>query len=206
VGILPGLLDIFSKQSIKENKLRVHLDDPLAVHKLSRQLSDFLSCSVKKEKPIILCIGTDRSTGDSLGPLTGWRLTSLLHDTGIEVFGTVDNPLHAQNLVQNLSAISEKTSRHPVIAVDACLGQHTNVGTVLLVQEALKPGSGVCKELPPVGDISISGIVNVGGFMELQVLQNTRLSLVLKMSQIIANSIYLAVNKNNKLETAKGAL
>ncbi|MDQ0659408.1 putative sporulation protein YyaC [Paenibacillus sp. W2I17] len=59
----------------------------------------------------------------------------------------------------------------------------------------LKPGAGVNKELPPVGDIHLTGIVNVGGFMEYFVLQNTRLSLVMRMSEIISSSLYSAIRE-----------
>ena len=55
-----------------------------------------------------------------------------------------------------------------------------------------KPGAGVNKQLPEVGDIHITGIVNVSGFMEFFVLQNTRLNLVMKMAKTIANGIYQA--------------
>ncbi|MGH2168427.1 DUF1256 domain-containing protein, partial [Enterococcus faecalis] len=48
---------------------------------------------------------------------------------------------------------------------------------------------GVKKDLPPVGDIHITGIVNISGFMEFTVLQNTRLNLVLKMAKLIAAGI-----------------
>jgi putative sporulation protein YyaC len=58
----------------------------------------------------------------------------------------------------------------------------------------VRPGAGVNKELPPVGDIHMTGIVNVGGFMEYFVLQNTRLNLVVKMSEIIAQSLLKAVH------------
>ncbi|MCL6574238.1 MAG: DUF1256 domain-containing protein, partial [Bacillus sp. (in: Bacteria)] len=46
------------------------------------------------------------------------------------------------------------------------------------------------KDLPAVGDIHITGIVNVSGFMEFFVLQNTRLNLVMNMAKTIANGIY----------------
>lgn len=200
MGFLPNLLDYFSTPKIKDTKLRVHMDDPLAVMKLSDYLAGCLAQNPKKEKPVLLCIGTDRSTGDSLGPLTGWRLTTLLQGAGINIYGTVDHPVHAQNLEDNLALIRTKSPLHPIIAIDACLGSPSNIGTILIEQEPLKPGAGVAKTLPPVGDLSISGIVNVGGFMELQVLQNTRLSLVLKMSHVIANSIFLAMQKINRQE------
>ena len=45
------------------------------------------------------------------------------------------------------------------------------------------------KELPEVGDIHINGIVNVSGFMEYFVLQNTRLHLVMSMANTLSESL-----------------
>jgi putative sporulation protein YyaC len=53
----------------------------------------------------------------------------------------------------------------------------------------------VNKSLPEVGNIHITGIVNVSGFMEYFVLQNTRLSLVMNMAEIISTSIKKACLK-----------
>ena len=68
------------------------------------------------------------------------------------------------------------------------------MGNVAYATGPLRPGAAVNKDLPPVGDMAISGIVNVGGFMEYVVLQNTRLSLVMNMANKIAqvlNWIYI---------------
>ena len=63
------------------------------------------------------------------------------------------------------------------------------MGTIKISQGALKPGAGVNKQLPPVGDFHVTGVVNVGGFMEYLVLQNTRLFTVMKMVDIISSGI-----------------
>ena len=76
-----------------------------------------------------------------------------------------------------------------IIAVDACLGKLDNVGCVALGHGPVKPGAAVNKDLPPVGDAYITGIVNVGGFMEHMVLQSTRLNLVVKMADSIAHGL-----------------
>ena len=47
------------------------------------------------------------------------------------------------------------------------------------------------KQLPEVGKMHIIGVVNVGGFMEYLVLQNTRLSLVMRMAEVISESLIL---------------
>lgn len=182
-----------------EDNMRVHINDICSILNLTKKLVSLIEMSEKKEAPHILCIGTDRSTGDSLGPLTGWRLKKLLYGKNISVFGTIDEPVHAQNLESIVKIINNFGPGHAIIAVDACLGNYRHVETILLESKPLKPGAGVNKVLPAVGDISISGIVNVCGFMEYQILQSTRLSLVMKMSQIISHSIYLSLQKTGFL-------
>lgn len=142
---------------------------------------------------VVLCIGTDRSTGDALGPLTGTKLKSL--NLYPHIYGTLDDPVHATNLTNVISAIQQSFKNPFIIAVDACLGKLENVGCVSLGYGSLKPGAAVNKDLPSVGDCYITGIVNVGGFMEHMVLQSTRLNLVFKMSDAIAHSLSFALNK-----------
>lgn len=141
---------------------------------------------------VVVCIGTDRSTGDSLGPLVG----SHLEQAGVPVMGTLEDPVHATNLEETLKRIPSSTL---VIAVDACLGKLENVGKIDVAKGSLSPGKAVGKDLPDVGDISIFGVVNVGGFMEHLVLQSTRLSLVVGMADCIAKDIKKAVPKKLRL-------
>ena len=58
---------------------------------------------------IILCIGSDRITGDSLGPLIGQQL-SRHRWKNIHIYGTLDAPVHALNLESVLADIKKKTS------------------------------------------------------------------------------------------------
>ncbi len=196
---MKNLGSFFLRHTSREHspqKCSVHVEDTFAVSHLADYLSQSLYCSEKKGLPIIMCIGTDRSTGDSLGPLTGWQLTNLLKHQGLPIYGTLENPVHAVNLAETLDKLRLQECNSPIIAVDACLGRVSPVGSIIAQREPLQPGIGINKNLPAVGDISISGIVNVGGYMEFQVLQNTRLNLVFKMSRIIAHSIYWAIQRN----------
>ncbi|MFY9173935.1 MAG: spore protease YyaC [Peptococcia bacterium] len=176
-------------------KLSVHMDDRRAALRLSEYLSNSLLNMEKKGPPIILCIGTDRSTGDSLGPLTGMQLNTLLKHWNLSLYGSLEEPVHALNLTETIQSFSPEEKGRPLIAIDACLGKTSPVGSIIAQREPLLPGIGLKKNLPAVGDISISGIVNMGGFMELQVLQNTRLNLVFKMAKIIAQGVYWSIQR-----------
>lgn len=170
----------------------VHIDSPMAVHDFDKIFSKYLTTYFTSQYSdlIIMCIGTDRSTGDSLGPLIGYKLEkSMKRYKNIFVKGTLEEPVHAKNIKDSINLVYKNYDRPFIIAIDACLGKLERVGFVSVGQGSLSPGSGVNKVLPSVGDIYIKGIVNLGGFMEYIILQNTRLSTVMKMADLIAEGI-----------------
>ncbi|WP_221567501.1 spore protease YyaC [Alkalihalobacillus sp. TS-13] len=179
--------------SKKPFQYKIHHEDQDAIQEVTRNLVKLLPPS----RPIVIvCIGTDRSTGDSLGPLVGTKLKAK-HSAHYEVYGTLEEPVHAVNLEERLEEIKGKHLNPFIIGIDACLGKLSSVGMVSLGEGPVKPGAAVKKQLPPVGDIHLTGIVNVSGFMEYFVLQNTRLNLVMKMADLIAEGIYLASVRNS---------
>ena len=184
---------------IKDSSINVN--SPLATSTFSRILIDYLQTYYRNPERdlIIMCIGTDRSTGDSLGPLIGYKLDKgLRRYNNVFVHGTLDEPVHAKNLKDSIEYVYS-TYRDPfVIAIDACLGKLERIGYVTVGHGPLKPGAGVNKELPAVGDLHITGIVNLGGFMEYIILQNTRLNLVMRMADTISEAFQYALWKFSK--------
>lgn len=165
------------------------MDEPCAAERLARAIFEFGSRHLNGTGEIVLvCIGTDRSTGDALGPLIGSHLMEHAV-SGCTVLGTLDNPVHATNLADTMLWVSEQFENPLVLAVDACLGRVESVGLLTVGAGSLKPGAAVNKTLPEVGQVYITGVVNVGGFMEFLVLQNTRLSLVWRMARVAAGGI-----------------
>ena len=62
------------------------------------QLENMINSLISPGQPIVvMCIGSDRSTGDSLGPLTGYKLKKARLNN-ISVIGTLNHPVHAANL------------------------------------------------------------------------------------------------------------
>ncbi len=112
----------------RTNTQRINHDDFLAVESLAMELLKFLPRT--QTRPIVfVCIGTDRSTGDSLGPLVG----SFLEEKDISsfhVYGTLDEPIHAVNLNDRLREITIKHQDPYIIGIDACLGRMKNIGFI----------------------------------------------------------------------------
>ena len=172
----------------KGSDFKIDHEDQEAASKLAKSILSHMP-TITSRPIVIVCIGTDRSTGDSLGPLIGTFLEEK-NVSSFHVYGTLEHPIHAVNLEEKLKEIKDKHFNPFIIGIDACLGRTKSVGFIQVGSGPVKPGAGVNKELPEVGDIHITGIVNVSGFMEFFVLQNTRLNLVLNMAKTIANGLH----------------
>lgn len=162
--------------------------DQSAYEELGRELYLLLEHNREHTQPVIvLCIGTDRVTGDSLGPLVGHQLLGSANR--FIVYGNLEEPVHAINLIETMEEIYAEYENPYVIAIDASLGSRDHIGYVTLRQGPLKPGQGISKDLPAIGDISITGIVNLSGRPGAFLLQNTRLYTVMKLVDCIASGI-----------------
>ncbi len=165
------------------NSYTILHSDPGSIKMMSDKITSLLP--VFPREYIVVAIGTDRSTGDALGPLTGTYLKQMqLKHMGI--FGTLHKPVHAQNLDNYIKKINAEYRKPYIIAIDACLGKSSSIGKITLGTGPLSPGAALNKSLPIIGDLHITAVVNVSGFMEYAVLQNTRLSIVSDMATTIA--------------------
>lgn len=139
--------------------------------------------------PVILCIGSDLAIGDSLGPVTGTLIRKKTKGFGAYVYGTLKNPVTAKE-VKYVNDFLHKT--HPnskIIAVDAAVGEDSDVGLIKITDGALRPGSGANKRLGKVGDVSVLGIVAKKSAFSYSLLNLTRLNMVYAMSEIIAGAL-----------------
>lgn len=148
------------------------------------------------EPPVILCIGSDRVTGDCLGPITGHFLK---HEFSLPafVYGSLSDPVTALNLKDVVEFISEKHPCSPIIAIDSALGKKGDVGTVRLLEGGIYPGAATSKSLPKVGDFAVTATVaeNAG-----KALYSVRLGLIFSLSRIIAEAFSKAFKMCGKTE------
>ena len=152
-------------------------------------------------KAVILCVGTDRITGDSLGPLTGYKLLPLFNKLASPpaLYGTLETPVHALNMGDFVSDIYKKYSAPLVVVIDASLGLPRHIGRLTLKQGGIYPGSAVGKKMPAIGDISVTGVVNYYHCPEYSILQNTRLNTVMKMAEVISDGIFQGLTETSRL-------
>lgn len=138
---------------------------------------------------VFVCIGSDRSTGDSFGPLMG----TMLKESGWpNVIGTLEKPCDAHAVERELQALDAASI---VIAIDACLGRPVSVGRFIVADGPLQPGKAIGRRLPSVGHYSVAGVVNMNGPKAYWMLQTTSLYQVLRMAKEAVIAIDSAWNK-----------
>ena len=184
----------------QKRKSKVFHSEENAVEQLQHNISELIPNNTKEI--VVLCIGTDRSTGDSYGPLIGYHLSKNTFQH-VKVYGTIHEPVHALNLKETVEKLKIEHPKAFVIAIDACLGKSSNIGSISTGKGASRPGAALNKELPPVGDVHIHGVVNLNGFMEFFVLQNTRLSIVMKMADVTESALSLALSDFDEKQKSK---
>lgn len=164
-----------------------------AVGRVATAVRAAVQGALLERRPIlVLCIGTDRATGDAFGPLVGSMLESG-DPLRYRSLGSLDHPIHATNLSATLNRIRQEQADPFIVAVDACLGRPTSVGSIQVGRGSIHPGAGVQKGLEPVGDAFVLGVVNTTGIWSEALLQQTRLSLVMRLARATAAGIRLGL-------------
>jgi len=130
----------------------------------------------------IICIGTDCSTGDSLGP---WVGTMLRQRGWKHVIGTLAEPCDANRYPASIASIAPDTT---VIAIDACLGKPESVGEFLVANGPLFPARATGNRLPSIGAISIAGVVGPLSAKPYWSLQRASLLSVITMARVVADA------------------
>lgn len=151
----------------------------------------------EQQELVVVCVGTDRSSGDSLGPFVG----DFLNEKNLPrttVYGTIDHPVMALNLVDTMKHIKKNHPHAFIISIDAALGKEKHLHEIMVRGYPLRPGAALKKNLPEVGDISIIGIVNYqtrDKRLNSKLLQSTRLSHVLEMAKTITCLLEETINE-----------
>ena len=146
----------------------------------------------KNLRPIFICIGSDLVLGDSLGPLVGTFLKN--KNVSSFVYGTLNFPVTAKEVEYARTYVKQMHPNSIAIAIDAAVGNNDDVGLIKVINTGIKPGLGVDKNLGTVGDIGIVGIVSGKSLKNYNLFNLTRLNLIYKMAEQIAEGIANYVN------------
>ena len=111
-----------------------------------------------RKETVVICIGSDKVSGDMLGPLVGSALRED-YDLPVPVYGAVGESVNGVNLDSYVKMIKKRHAGSALIAVDAALGKESDVGKIRLKRGGVKAGGALNRKSDAVGDLGIVGIV-----------------------------------------------
>ncbi len=152
-----------------------------------KNVSGSLKYFFNGDKPVILCIGTDAAIGDSLGPIIGTMLKKANIDAF--VYGTLSSAITAKEVAKIKGLIKATHTNSKLLVIDAAIGDSADVGKIKITPNSIKPGLGANKNLPPIGDVTIMGIVAEKSRSNYAFLNLTRLSPIYSMAEKIAEGV-----------------
>lgn len=103
---------------------------------------------------VFICIGSNKVTGDCLGPLVGSYLKSMYKAT---VYGDMENPINYQNAEKIMKKVENNNGGSLKVVIDSALGK--NIGDIIIDDGKVEIGKGLNKNKNIYGDISIKVVV-----------------------------------------------
>ncbi len=110
-----------------------------------------------KMQVVVMCIGTMKVIGDSVGP----RVGDILKADNIDcyVYGDSVGNINACKIDVYEQLLRACHAGDIVIAVDAALGEKGDVGKIKVVGNGLRPGKALGRSGNPIGDIGVLAVV-----------------------------------------------
>ncbi len=146
---------------------------------------------------IFLCIGTDRITGDTFGPLVGYKLKNIIKcNKYINVLGDLNRTVSNENILEIVEYIKDNYKNPFIISIDSALSTSRNIGDIIVQDKGIYLGSSVRYDKVYIGDMNIQGVVGKNTCVaskNFKLLQNTKLSIVMNMADIVATGILSSI-------------
>ena len=109
---------------------------------------------------VILCVGTNKLIGDSVGPIVGQKLARLLKNKqNVWIYGNTKRNLNLKNAKQILKQIQITHKQAFVITIDAALGPKEMIENTWIGSGIVKIGEALDKQIQYFSNITIKGIV-----------------------------------------------
>ena len=156
-----------------------------------------LSCCLKRlfngNFPVFVCFGSDLSVGDSLGPKIGYNLLNNLNGKCF-IYGTLNATVTAKEADVVYSNIKRLHPKSQIIAIDAAVGNKSDIGLIKVFDDGIKPGLGVNKDLNKFGDVSIIAIIGEKEEFNKNILDGVSVSFIENLTNVISKGIIESLN------------
>lgn len=137
---------------------------------------------------VIFCIGSDRISGDRLGPEVG-SLLRYKYNVPCYVYGVEGTPVNGVNLPEYRRMAAQNHPCAFTLAVDAAVGERSDLGKIKFRRGGVKAGGALGEGHAPLGDVSVMGVVAVKSDSVMTSLLEAPFALVESLAEKIARII-----------------
>lgn len=119
-------------------------------------------------KLLFLCIGSEKISGDCIGPIVGTLLKEK-YRLPFPVLGTEENSVNGTNIRAYKENIKKHFPDYKIIAVDSAVGDEKDLWTIKIREGGVRAGGALDPKVEYVGEV---GILAVVGSKKGNVLEN----------------------------------
>lgn len=118
---------------------------------------------MKKIDYTFVCIGTNRIISDSFGPRVGKKLKQVFYkNENINVYGTIENPIHLKNVEYFLKKIENKNQ---IILIDSAIGRKEDIGNTYVNRGGMEIGKAFNHSIYIPANINIKTVIGAKEYM-----------------------------------------
>lgn len=118
---------------------------------------------MKKIDYTFVCIGTNRIISDSFGPRVGKKLKQIFYkNENINVYGTMENPIHLKNVEYFLKKIENKNQ---IILIDSAIGRKEDIGNTYVNRGGMEIGKAFNHSIYIPANINIKTVIGAKEYM-----------------------------------------
>jgi len=147
---------------------------------------------------VILCIGTNKIIGDSIGPVVGQKLKEQKMKETVCIYGDMIKTINFKNAKEVIENIFKTYQKPFIITVDSALGIKTMVSKIVVNKGIVRLGKSLGRSICYASHITIKGVVgeNKNTYEDnIKVLNEVKPELIWYLSNIMAEGIKQEINK-----------
>lgn len=147
---------------------------------------------------VILCIGTNKLIGDSIGPVVGQKLKEENIQEKICIYGDMKQTINFKNAKQVIEKIFKIYEKPFIITIDSALGKQTMINKIVVNKGIIRIGKSLGRSICYPSHITIKGVVgeNKNTFEDnIAILKTVQPKLIWELSNTMVEGIKQEIGK-----------
>ena len=147
---------------------------------------------------VILCIGTNKLIGDSIGPVVGQKLKEENIQEKICIYVDMKQTINFKNAKQVIEKIFKIYEKPFIITIDSALGKQTMINKIVVNKGIIRIGKSLGRSICYPSHITIKGVVgeNKNTFEDnIAILKTVQPKLIWELSNTMVEGIKQEIGK-----------